>query len=95
MQVEGQLVALAWGHEHQRAIPSGSCPLCFGSGRLPPTGRGAPRPVVLGSSIGLEPLELAAASQVLFGAQGAGLSDQGEGDPLHQVLVQWSLAPAV
>ena len=88
-------MVLARAASTRRALPSGSCPLCFGSGRLPPTGRGAPRPVVLGSSIGLEPLELAAASQVLFGAQGAGLSDQGEGDPLHQVLVQWSLAPAV
>ena len=88
-------MVLARAASTRRALPSGSCPLCFGSGRLPATGRGAPRPVVLGSSIGLEPLELAAASQVLFGAQGAGLSDQGEGDPLHQVLVQWSLAPAV
>ena len=81
-------MVLARAASTRRALPSGSCPLCFGSGRLPATGRGAPRPVVLGSSIGLEPLELAAASQVLFGAQGAGLSDQGEGGSLHQVLVQ-------
>ena len=56
---------------------------------------GAVRSVVLGSCIGLAPLQLAAASQVLFGAQGAGLSDQGEGGALHQVLVQQPLTLAV
>ena len=88
-------MVLARAASTRRALPSGSCPLCFGSGRLPTTGRGAPRPVVLGSSIGLEPLELAAASQVLFGAQGAGLSDQGASDTRHQVLVPHSSAHAV
>ena len=55
---------------------------------------GAVRSVVLGSFIGLAPLELAAASQVRFGAQRSGLSDQGEGGALHQVLVQQPLSLA-
>ena len=42
----------------------------------------------IGSSLGLAPWELATASQVLFGAQGARMPDQGEGGALHQVLVQ-------
>ena len=42
-------MVLARAASTRRALPSGSCPLCFGSGRLPTTGRGAPRPVALGS----------------------------------------------
>ena len=76
-------MVLARAASTRRALPSGSCPLCFGSGRLPATGRGAPRPVVLGSSIGLEPLELAAA--VLLGA--SGLPERGEeGRSCHELI---------
>ena len=65
----------------------------FGSGLLPAIGRYALGGT--GSSFGLAPLELAAAAQVLFGAQGTGLSDQGEGGALNQVLAQQPLALAV
>ena len=56
---------------------------------------GATRSVAQGNSIGLVPLGLAAAAQVLFGAQGTGLSDQREGGALNQVLAQQPLALAV
>ena len=94
--LRGQLVVLGKGGVRHSRASGGSRPLCLRGQWFAASHRVLwLRSVVLGSCIGLAPLQLAAASQVLFGAQGAGLSDQGEGDPLHQVLVQWSLAPAV
>ena len=66
----------------------------FGSGLLSAIGRYALGGTG-GSFIGLAPLKLAAAAQVLFGAQGTGMSDQGEGSALNQVLVQQSPSLAV
>ena len=65
-------MVLARAASTRRALPSGSCPLCLGSGQLPVIGRSSPGGK--GSSIGLEPLELAAA--VLLGA--SGLPERGE-----------------
>ena len=84
-------MVLARAASTRRALPSGSCPLCFGSGRLPTTGRGAPRPVAQGA-----PWAWSLWCGLLLCSleQQAGLSERGEGGALHQVLVQQPLSLA-
>ena len=67
----------------------------FGSGLLPAIGRYALGGTGSSTGLGWHLWSWLLLCQVLLGAQGTGLSDQGEGGALNQVLVQQPLALAV